>query len=197
MFFKTTVQPTAASGHLGDHAAIVAEQAEDERQLAAVLTTLRADIARDEARRKELQAILDDVLAHQRRLESDALLASHAYDARTSRREKQLRDLADPRIEAQLNWIARERDGLSRHVRYGDRPGGIDPRSGRTLSTETVCLNWDAVQLVSEALDQARDRTKALKFQTVPDVATALEEIRRSIPSVDQAEQLGRDRKVA
>jgi len=68
---------------------------------------------------------------------------------------------------------------------------------GRTKQHETVCLNWDAVQLVSEALREARARTEALKFQTVPDLAAALEDIRRSVPTVDRAEDLIRDREVA
>ena len=114
---------------------------------------------------------------------------------RTSKREKRLRDLADPRIDVLLEWLARERDTLPTKLEYYDVHTPISGVTGRRRVYTTS--NYKAIALVSGALGKARERAEALKYTTVPDVGAALEEIRRSIPTVDQAEQQIRDQEGA
>jgi hypothetical protein len=185
-FRTTTTQRIPATSTHSEHAALVAEHAEDERQHAAAIAAVRAEIARDDARRAEAQTLVDDIVAQQRALERDARELSHAYDMRTARRETRLRDLADPRIGDVLNWIARERELLPTKLQTYDIRGPISGMTGRRRMDTSS--NHQALTLIGGALTRARERADALTYQTVPDVGATLEEIRRSVPSLDAAE---------
>ena len=187
--FKTTFTSIVPAGRAKEHAALVAEHTKDERDVEARVLTLRRDIERDDERCAQVRAGLDEVTAHRYRFQLEASQLSHQYDARRGERERAMRDLADSRIDEFLDWIARRtrRPGPAAPVWHGTR--GTRAALWPTRDSETICMNGDAVQQVAEALIQARHRADALKYQTVPDVGAALDEIRRSVPTVDAAEQ--------
>jgi len=144
--FSSAIHSVVPGSRAKEHAALVTEHARDERETETRALQLQRDIARDDERCAQLRASVDEATAHRYKLQLELSQLSNTHDRRRSERERTLRELADPRIEA---------------------------------------------------LREARARTEALKFQTVPDLAAALEDIRHSVPTVDRAEDLIRDPEVA
>jgi hypothetical protein len=193
--FRNTINSIASGSRVKEHAALVAAHQQDARDAEAEALKIRQDIARDDERCAQLRASLDEVLAHRYRLQLEVASLSTAHDRRRTERERQLRESADPRIEQFIEWARTQHDGLSREIKIYDVRGGRDPRTGRPIIGTSS--NHAAVQMVGQALIDARRKAEALIYTTVRDVGAALEDIRRSVPTVDQAEDALRASEVA
>jgi hypothetical protein len=190
--FRNTISSIASGGRAKEHAALVAEHTRDERESEAQALKIRRDIERDDERCAQLRASLDETAAHRYRLQLEVSQLSQAHDRRRSERERQILALADPRIDEFVTSLERQRELLHSQIVKYDIRGARDSRTGERVTSQGS--NLAAVQHMANAIGQARLQAEALKRQHVPDVAAALEAIRRAIPTVDQAEQMLRDK---
>jgi hypothetical protein len=158
--------------------------------------------ARDaEALRSQIQKASDECARHTEALASARQLRialegqltqlSHTYDRRRSLRDTEIMRLADPRIDECLTWLQGEHDKLGKKVEVNQGRGPLDPATGQR--PVIYRSNYDAVSTVARAIHAARIAAEALKRQDVADLDAAIEQIKRSIPSLADVEDRLRD----
>src|SRR5262245_46234042 len=113
------------AGRAQEHAALVAEQAEDER---AFLAARAASPERThDDRIANLRAQLDAAFAAKLACQQGWNETRHAFDVRREARERRLIELADPRIDAFLDQLTKKHDALRHQVRAFEVRGPVSP----------------------------------------------------------------------
>lgn len=158
-----------------DSARLLAELLE-RRKAAAAADALVDDLASQLAAARLRRAVAEDAVRD----------IGGQLDRRRHRMEAHMRALTDPRLTgflAELDVLKRE---ASRKVQQlaGYSAPSVDGNRRRTLGYS----NLPAVMAVTMAIMKARDRATELIFQRTPDLDAQLEELRQSIPTVNEAE---------
>lgn len=184
LFQKTsTSAPVSTEDRARRHAAIVAAQVDAEDLLRRDLSALDVDGA--DRRCRELYGAWESSVGELQALKSREAQRHQAYDRQRVEAERELTALADPRIDAFLDWIQREVDGLNLKLVTTE---GVGPRDSRGHRPVIIGSNRAVIRVICDALVEARRLASALKLVTVSDVEGALDDLRRAIPSLESAE---------
>jgi hypothetical protein len=101
--------------------------------------------------------------------------------------ERVMREHVDPQIDAFLGWIDATHTGLAHQRREAEGIGPLNPATGYRPTVRWS--NGEAIILVANALHAARLAAQSLIYERVEDLPGALERIRATVPTVEEAEQ--------
>jgi hypothetical protein len=163
----------------------------EERRVEAAIKKGQADLEQARLRASHLRASCDEAYAAYTRIELEIGECRRLLDCRRSEYERQMRESAPAEIGDFMDWCEIEQKNLRRALRTSEAQGPIDLRTGRHQMMASS--NGAAVQLVAQALIEARQRAAALVYEHTPDLAAALEALRRGIPTLDEAEARTRE----
>lgn len=149
------------------------------------LATLREATERAKAHALALHREWQTACTEHARVDLERTVLTNRRDHAVSKVFGRIDALADPRIDAFIDALDARRAALKITER-----SGFGPRNMQTgLRREIRSTNFDAVKIVIDAVDAARQRAQALKCERLDDVGAVIAELAATVPSVDDAEE--------
>jgi hypothetical protein len=152
----------------------------------------REHIERLNAKDRDLEHIRLDWHQRQRRADEVAAVLNRGqaerrmwcldFDRQREEREREILAHADPRLDA----FKDELKTIQSRLRVTRRSVVTIDSTGQRRAGEAS--NLEAIRVVSDAICAARERAEAMKLESIDDVDAALDELRRTIPTLDEAE---------
>lgn len=160
-------------------------RARHDAAIAAELQTLSA--AEDVAAARF--AAWQDALSNSQAVRQVIADLNRTFDRVRSQYERQRLASVDPAITAFLDWYTRERAALNGKVRrFSIRRSKTEAAATGSPATSEGS-NQQAIALIADALGRARQAAEACIYDPPEDLAAALEDLRRSIPTLEDAER--------